>query len=387
MLLGLLLVLAPFTARNIALGSFTPVTGNLGVNLYIGNHPNATGTFTPLNEIEASSGNAYHIKGDQPDGVGQKTILDADPVLLRKSLTYITKNPLDWAALMFRKAMLYLNAYEIPDMEDYDFMRAQTMLKYLIPSMALIAPLGILGIWMSRKNADILPATAYLLAYGASFTLFFIKARFRIALMPVLILFAAHAFWQLHSLWQTKKRQLLGPICALIILTAMVNNPQYRATIEGTGMYNQYNNLGREYASQGQTDTAIGYYLKAIDYSPTQPEPYINLAEAYDRRGDYAKAGSTLRTALKISPDSPYAHNNLGTTLYSLNRLPEAEEQFKAAIGESPEYYEAHNNLATVYLNTGRTDEAISELREAARLNPEDETVKINLKAAIARKT
>lgn len=384
LLAAVILTIAPITARNMIVGGFAPVTGNFGVNLYTGNNPKATGTFMPLNELIPSSGNAYFV-GSNGGLTNPKTILDADPIFKNMALDYITNNPLDWTRLMLRKTMLYLNSYEIPDMEDYEFEKNTGILAFLIPSMTLIAPLAMLGIVLNMKNRKTWPLTLFIIAYSGSFIIFFVKGRFRIALMTALILFAANAIWWLWRSWSTDRKSVLLPAVTLILFMVIVNNHTYRATIEGTGMYNPYNNLGQEYANQGLTDKAIQYYQKAIAYSPGQYEPLNNLGEAYNRIGDYEKAETALRKAIEINPKSPYAHNNLGTTLYNTGRIRESAQEYEKAVEANPYYYTAHSNLGSVYMALNETEKAVKEYETATRINPEDQTVRENL--AVAYKT
>ena len=383
LLAGAAAIVAPVMLRNTLAGGVAPVTGNFGVNLYIGNHPNATGTYTPLNDLLESSGDAYHFRNatGPPDDPGR--LWGAETILRDRSLRYIMGEPLDWAALMLRKLMLYANVYEIPDMDNYNFLRDRSILPYMIGSMAWIAPLGLLGIGWNLRSRKAWPAMAYVMTYGLSFILFFVKARFRIALMPIIILFAADAIWRLARMWQGDREKLVKPAVALILLFAAVNNPYYNAAgDEDRGMLNPYNNLGKEYSNLGETGMAIGYYLKAVEYNPRHYESYNNLGEAYNKAGEHAKAEDALRKAVLLDPDSPYARNNLGTALFNLGRSDEALQEYKAALKASPYYFEAHSNLGTVYFTLNRTDDAASEFRKAADINPRNPTVHYNLAAA-----
>ncbi|MFH0861821.1 MAG: tetratricopeptide repeat protein [Candidatus Altiarchaeota archaeon] len=380
LLVGALVAVAPITARNMMAGGIAPVTGNFGVNLYIGNNPKATGTFTPLNELIHSSGNAYYIEQDEYTPRG-RSILEADALLRDKAITYMTSDPAGWAALMLRKAMLYVNAYEIPDMEDYWFEKDQGILGYMIPTMALIAPLGILGAAYSIGNRKARPTGIFMIAYAASFILFFVKGRFRITLILAVILFCAHAIWRLWDIWRSGKT-LIKPAIALAVLMLLVNNGGYRADIEGTGMYNPYNNLGREYASLGQSQKALEYYLKAVEHSPNHYEAHNNLGEAYNSAGEYAKAEKALKEAVRIDSLRPYAHLNLGNTYIRTNRTAEAAEEYGLAIVSNPYYYEARSNLGTAYLARGEPEKAIREYEAAKRINPDDTSTNENLEYA-----
>jgi tetratricopeptide (TPR) repeat protein len=378
---GVLLTVLPVTARNIVSGSFAPVTGNLGVNLYIGNNPDATGTFIPLNELIPSSGGAYHLMS--PEGSGERMLWEADSLLLTKSLSYVRDDPGGWLMLMLRKAMLFLNAYEIPDMDNYNFLRSQSLLAYLIPSMSLLAPLGLLSAGRNLGQRKARPAAAYLAAYALTFILFFVKARFRILLMPALLIFAAEEMWRLHDLWKTDRKTLRSHAAALLILLVAVNNPAYNASgLEDRGMLNPYNNLGRAYEDMGDAAKSEEYYLKAVAYNPRHYESLNNLGGLYGRMGEYGKAAATLEEAVRLNPDSPYARNNLGNAYYGLGRPADAEIQYRRAAALNPFYYEARANLGAALLAEGRPLEAVPELEAAAAISPADPQVRANLAAA-----
>jgi len=379
MWLGAALLLTPLTARNIMTGSFALSSSSFGYSLYIGNNPKANGLFIPLNELFPSSGEALYV-------VDSGQSVDFDGALAKKATEYVIQNPVGWLKLMFDKTMLYLNAYEIPDIENYNIEVNETILKYTITSMALIAPLGLLGMLMNIRKQQTWPIMAYAITYGLSFIIFFVKARFRITIMPIIILFAADAIWNLIRMWQKDRKSILKWAAALIALTVLVNNPYYNAShLEDRGMLNPYNNLGRAYAQMGDLSKAQEAYLKAISYNPRHAESYNNFGEVYNKMGEYQKAAQILRKSIELNPQSPYSHNNLGTALYNMGEIEPASREYSTALEINPYYFEAQNNLANTLTHLNRTDEAIAAYRRAIATNPNDATVHYNLAAAYAR--
>jgi tetratricopeptide (TPR) repeat protein len=376
------LTVAPITARNALVGSLTPVTDNFEVNFYDGNNPEATGTSTPLNEFLPSSGAAYYLDGMGRGSAGGNATSDA---LLNKAFEYIRDDSAGWLGLMLKKAMLYLNAYEIPDMDNYNFLRRQSIIGYLIPSMAIIAPLGILGLMMGIRDRRTWPAAAYILLYSFTFIVFFVKARYRILVMPVLIVYCAYAVWRLADLWKSGGRALLLPAAALALLMVAVNNPYYSASyLEGRGMLNPYNNLGRAYEAMNDTGRAAWAYSEAITYNPGHYEPYNNLGALYNRLGDFGDAEGYLVRAVELDPRSPYAHANLGTAYYGQGRVREAKDEYLKALRLNPYFWEAHSNLGSAYLAEGDIDAAIGEYEKARGINPQDAVTEENLAGAYA---
>ena len=143
-------------------------------------------------------------------------------------------------------------------------------------------------------------------------------------------------------------------------------------------------NLGALLLKRKDTAGAIRAYQGVIRSSPGFAEAYSNLGEAYFQSDEYRKAGESLRKAIEIDPDCFHAYNNLGTVLRITGDLKGSIDAFRHAIRINPDYGEAHYNLGTVLAGQGRLDEAIEYYRIALRLDPRSADIRNNLGTVLA---
>jgi hypothetical protein len=119
---GLALALLPVAIRNgVVGGDFLPTTFQGGVNFYIGNNPEADGTYQPIvpgKQIPA-------LERQEPVRVaegelGRKlTAGEVSSFWLRKALAWAADHPGDFLRLQLRKLRMFWSWYEWPDAVDY----------------------------------------------------------------------------------------------------------------------------------------------------------------------------------------------------------------------------------------------------------------------------
>ena len=132
-----------------------------------------------------------------------------------------------------------------------------------------------------------------------------------------------------------------------------------------------YNLLGLILAGQGNIQTAIEYYNKAIKINPNFAMPYNNLGLLYvNHKFDYKKAENLYKKSISLDPKILEAQNNLGSLYNTLNKFEEAIDCYKKAILINPKIEYIHHNIANVYLAMGNFAEAKKHFKESIKLNP-----------------
>ena len=211
LLMGLFLALGPVALRNYVVGGeFHLTTSQMGPNFFIGNNPNADGTYSPL---RAGRGDAKFERQDaieiaEAESGRALTAGEVSDFYMAKSWDFISTEPVSWLQLMGWKTLLTMNATELVDTEDqYTHARWSPVLTMLNPvaHFGWLVPLGILGMWITRTEWKRL-WWAYLLlgAFTASVIGFFVFGRYRFPMVPLLVLFAAPATVYLIDVYQER---------------------------------------------------------------------------------------------------------------------------------------------------------------------------------------
>ncbi|MBN1995184.1 MAG: glycosyltransferase family 39 protein [Anaerolineae bacterium] len=212
--LPLLMLIAPFTWHNYqASGRLMLLSDNFGINLFTGNNPNAQG-FDSLAHIQSQPSVLRFLETIEQVKQG-KTTYPAEV------LQYVREQPLDALALTATKTWLWFGEAEPRLIEPFfPLTIRQTRILAPLPlawqAMALMALLGILLV-----RGRCWPRTALLLAIYATVSLatilFFIQFRFRLPVIPLVMLFAAAPVAS-ASRWSRQRPQRFWLALGLLLL-------------------------------------------------------------------------------------------------------------------------------------------------------------------------
>ncbi len=353
---GLAAALLPVALRNHRVGGELHLTtSQLGPNLYIGNHPGATGVYAPL---RPGRGSAKYERQDATD-LAERALgrplspAEVSAYWMRRAVDYAVSQPGDWLALMARKLGLLLAAVEIVDSEDqYSAADFSSVLRAAgwLGHFGVLAPLALLGglvTWPRRRELWWLYAA--IAAYGASVVLFYVFARYRYPLVPFLALLAGAGLAGARE-WARgrSRRELAAGAAALLALAAFSNRP-------GTGEASM---------------RAITRY---------------NLANVHKVEGRPELAARLYREALALEPHFAEARHNLADTLYALGRQEEAIDAYQQNLAENPRDPLAHNNLAGIFQRRGETERALTHYQRAVALDPDYADARRNLAELLRR--
>ncbi len=387
-ILGLAVVLLPVAIRNYAVGGgFYLTTSQFGPNLYIGNNPRADGTYMSL---RYGRGAPEYERQDATDIAAQATGRALTPAEVSsywtgRTITYITAQPGSWLRLMGRKFVLLWNATETVDTESQ-----QTYAEWSLPlrvggwfgHFGLLLPLALFGglvAWPDRRRLSVLYALT--VAYAASVLVFYVFARYRFPLVPLLMLFAARGLVALPDFARhATARQKAIALAAVAAAVIFSNWPVLSAA---TMQAVTENNLAVALQGDGRFDEAAEHYQRAVALSPGYGPAYNNLATNLRAKGDVSAAIATYQRLLAAQPDYPDAHYNLGNALADQNRLDEAIAQFRVALAADPGSVEVENNLGIALLAAGKLTEAVATLQKALAADPKSVMAHRNLSDAL----
>ncbi len=393
-LAGMAVVLLPVVARNAAVGGgFYLTTSQFGSNFFIGNNPGSDGTYMSLRQ---GRGDPAFERQDATELAQQalgRTLTpgEVSDYWFARATAYIRSEPLSWTRLMLRKAALLVNTSEMFDTESQEsHAEHSTILAVTSPigRFGVLVPLAIFGaivVWPRRSQLWIL--YALLAAYALSVILFFVMARYRHPLLPLLMLFAAAGADGARRFWRTMPQARIAPTVAVVIVAAIVSN---RPMLSSSVMRAiTEHNVGTALQEQGRVDEAITHYRAALEIRPDYGPSYNNLGTALMAKGDLPAAVAAFRESLRLQPDSASARKLLADANYDLgSALLERGDvrRAEAALGESlllnPNSAEAHNNLGIALASSGRLDEAVGHWRRALEIKPGFADAEKNLRLA-----
>lgn len=194
MLFGVGLALSPFTLRNYVVArELVPITSTGGLHLYIGNHVGAWGGYSPIpGVLPTPTGHWYDARkvAEQEAGVA----LSASQVSAfwrRKAWTFAMEHPAEALQLLGKKALLLVNAYEIPNNENYQYLRQRSQFLSWFPGIGILFPLGLSGLLLSFPlRRELAPLCLLFCSLNAAVILSFVTWRYRLPLALVLWPFA-----------------------------------------------------------------------------------------------------------------------------------------------------------------------------------------------------
>ena len=365
-LLGAALVLGPVAARNAAVGGQPFLTTSQGgVNFYLGNNADADGTYTPLRfgrgsfaqEREDAIELAEHAAGRK------LTPAEVSRYWSGQAWSWISAHPGAWLRLLARKWMLVWNDHEIADSDEpivyrdgSVVLRATWALRFGV--LCPLALVGLVATWPERRRVGVL--ALLLVASAASTAAFFVFARYRAPMIPLLALFAAAGVARLVSLWRRRgerdARASLAVALGLVAVGAVATRVPFGE--EGHPRATAYYNLGVSLEGSDELPRALESYRAAVGDDPTFEEARVNLGALLARGGDLAGAVAEETTALQANPDDATAHTDLANALLQSGRLDDAESHYRAALRLDPELRSAQDGLAVLKDLRARGNEA-----------------------------
>lgn len=388
-LCGISLVLFPVAVRNWTVGGeFHLTTSQFGHNFYIGNNPAADGTYAPLIVGRGDP----RIEGQDAIDLAQSALgkiltpSEVSGFYTERALRYITEDPVDWLALMLRKVVLVFTSIEMVDTEDQYTHAESSWLLYitgLVFHFGVLAPLATLGAiitWPRRKT--LLPLYMLFASYTATLVVFYVFARYRLPLVPFLVLFAAAAVAEGREFVAEAKgadfaRAALAGFAVAVFCNWPIADKQHMRSVT-------HYNLGNELFAVGRLDEAIAEFRTAIELDRGNAFATHNLGAVRAGQGELAAAEVQYRKALAINPDYVQAHFNLARSLLELGNSADAIQHFEVGLGIEPRHALVHNELGEIHLAQKEWSKAIERFELALGLQPDASAARANLDKALS---
>ncbi|MFT5683199.1 MAG: tetratricopeptide (TPR) repeat protein [Myxococcota bacterium] len=383
MLVGMFLVIAPITGKNLTAGDPVMITAHGGINLFIGNNPDASGWF----KIPRGTG----LSGSQEALItsAKRTAEEARGESLRPSevsdywneqaVGFMTRYPVTAAGLMLRKGFYFLNGYEKPMVANYHHAKQHSVvLSWMTVGLAPVMILGGLGMvlgWRDRRR--LAPLYLLVITYAAGVVLFFVSMRYRLPVVAGLLPFAGLAVERLL-------RARPGPpvIAAGLLLSAVVLWPSVRSAELPGDMAHTHYYLGSVALQADDPVTAIDHFADALDADPDNARYGHQYGVALYRAERLDEAIAILEQVTAAEPIFLSPYTTLGIAYRKTGDLAAAEATYRRALTVSDRYPFAWYNLGNVLMDMGRKEEAAAAFEETLRLKPDFDAAKEGLKRA-----
>lgn len=347
---GMAFVLLPVGVRNLVVGGeFALTTSQMGTNFYIGNNRDANGSYTALlpgrGAPEFEQVDAIALAEQR---LGRRlTPRETSHYWLGESWRVIRSEPRAWLRLMVRKTLLFWNAYEVSDAEDlYFYQRWSWLLRGLAVAwnFGVLFPLAAAGAcltWPRRRELWLLHAMVLTMSVGV--IAFYVFGRYRLPIVPLLILFAAAgAVEAAKAVAGRRWRSLAIAGAAVVVAGLLATVPLFDPQQQLAGSFYCWSNV---LAEAGRTDEAIEVGRETVRRDPTMPEARYNLCTLLSSKNEFVDAIAECRKAVDLRPAYPKAWNNLGILLAMKGDRRGAAEAFIRALEQDPDDQAARANL------------------------------------------
>lgn len=395
---GLLLVIVPVTIRNaVVADDFVPTTWQLGSNLYIGNHAgNETGRYVPPPFLTtAAPGFEEKEFRAEAERSRARTLKPSEISSYFVSRTWAEFDAGRFLTVTGRRVAENLNSHEVPDNYNYDFMRRFSwVLRLPLPefwTLALLAPMGMIFAWGERKKWGWI--YIFVPVYFLSIAFFFVFARYRLPVIPALILFASMG---LVELW---RRCRAGKIPWIPLGVGLLFFAQSLIPIGHRDFHVAHYNLALHYFEHDRPgeaaaelefvrevkhpqwiylrglayekaeipDRALEAFYEAVQLDPGSAEAAFHLGIAYRDNGDPAEARKWFGKARLRDPNHLEATLEIGRSYMESGEWIRAEEILSLAAERS---WKGHLELARLYEKIGIRSRVIEEADTVLREVP-----------------
>ena len=358
-------------------GAFVFIASQGGVNFYAGNHAGATGRSVEIPELGGMSGSWTDFVDTSrriPEAERGRPLSSAEvsSFWFRRGMAWVAAAPADALTLTAKKLYYAVNAFETPSNRSLyaDTSFPVNLLLWRVPGFAfpwgILFPLAVAGAVLGLRDPRTRRGAGFLVLWAAAYLLalvpYFVNARFRMGMVPALIVLAALAL--------SRRRSLRAPGVLVPALAALV--------VVNTGLFDAHvanpaqdrAKLGVTLLGQGEVADAIEALAEAYRLEPTARNAYL-LGQAQALAGNREEALRLYRLSMTAVGDNPTLHVNLARSLAELGAFPESARELEAALALDPENGVLWADLGRMYEETDRDAEAVEAYRQAIEHAPD----------------
>lgn len=387
------LVLAPAVVHNSrAAGRLVGPALNGGVNLYIGNGPEANGFYVavvPGSWLLDPAGREFLAgRFDRPS----VSLAQADSLWLDAATTAIRAEPLRAGGLWLRKLWLHLQGWEIDQLTTLDgWTRSAPALRALPVPYALLSIAGLAGLAAAWRPGPGRWWAATLLTLLAVQSVFFVVSRYRLALVPALALLAGLAAARALGEGPLDGRRPRAWVLTLVP-ALLVAVPWGLGDIRRDWKAMAAANEALRWAETGRADgndaalaRAEALYRRAIEGPTGNAAPWLGLAMVLHERGDTPGAEQVLQRGVEVTTQDLDLHKQIIRLQLDRKRRDEAFARVLATLREHPRDPDLLHWAAVLHEQAGQREPALVAARTFRRFHPANPQAYVDLGVLLAR--
>lgn len=386
---GIAVALTPLAARNsVVAGDWFPMSSHGGLNFYIGNNPEADGTYHLVPGITPN------ITGQQEDArkvaeaaVGRR-LEDGEVSAYFYGLAWqwIRAHPRDAMDLFARKLAYTLNGAYLPLNYSYPFYAydERTLLALLIAGPWLLIPLGIFGLIVAapaRGRFEYWTWVSFVPAFAVAVAVFFVTERYRLPLLVPLCIGAGAGIdraWNVVSGWRRSTASGLTmripPVRAIVACAALVSAAVLAAWPFGLddGRAEERTRMAEAMVMRGRYDEAEAWTARAEAHNPQPALVHFRVGRLLIERHKSDAAVAHLRRARQLDPRQPAIEYALGQALVDAGHPDQAIPRLRSALAAGVRVDLAGFDLARALAATGDRAGALQVLQTVTPANASD---------------
>lgn len=335
---GTALVLVPIGARNLAQGDqFLITTSQLGPNLYIGNHPGADGRYQPLVPNRGDVRLEKHDARLLAERAMQRRLTpgEVSDYWVARTLRDIGRDPWRWTKLLAHKSYMVVNAEEIADTESIEAYADESFVVReagRLLHFGVLFPLAMMGVWATRARwRELIPLLLIMSALAASVAAFFVMARYRFPLVPLLAMFAGAALAALRERRGVPDQPPFTVGWVIAGVAAIVSNAPLGVAQEPRAV-TQYN-VATAMLMQERFEEAQEFLEKAARIT-VQPVVHLTLGSVLAERGAHEEAVDHYLKMLELQRADPLELHKRLAASYTLLANSQEADRHSALAGE-----------------------------------------------------
>lgn len=322
--LGIILILTPVAVRNYVVGhDIVPTNYSFGLVIYQGSWWGANGSTAQVPPFLRPD-----PRYEESDAVGMAeayvghslTPSEVSRFWIRKALQESLADPLHFLKTLGNKLLIIFNYSEFSDNYQIGFYRSLAPVLWVLPSFWVIAPFAVLGLWcISQSNflGIIRPNQStdarrtlrqhhilLLALFGSAIMVLLattVNARYRLPLLPFLLILAGGSITYLATLWRERTLHLVLPSIIMLatVIILILPLPVLRHQVDA----NMYHALGFNALERADYESARILFQKTIDLDPEYAWAYGNLMLAELALNNYTAAESSLKKLITLRSD------------------------------------------------------------------------------------